>query len=532
MVLNGDPSVLLTDPEQRNHQLRRPGVDRPYFWAFTEIADKLRGLFDPGFSWSAFFASEKDGLPSEQIAYLNALLKNAKGTPVLKFCRSAGRMRAMRAYFPGVHVYLWREPRGQWWSDKTSGCFDLMGQRVYGAAKLPAVLCAVREQWGIDGIRPRSLRAWANYGAFYGLWLFSWLEARHHMDMNVCIDGLAMIEGYRSDVMRQLAERGVCNVDLGSCRMVSDEWTPEEDGFYSWIEAGVVDTFVSHGYAREDVQEAIALSGQIRAMRVSEHPSSRAQALRQGAMRLMDALAQTSGERDALRKRLPEARCGHPDQGFGGATYAQFGEDIVVVNIFHRMGIEKPSYIDIGAHHPINVSNTALLYMRGSRGINIEANPNLMKNFYEMRPDDINLNVGVSKEPGVLKLYMIDQFSGRNSFSKQIADDFVAKNPSFSITAVKEIPTENFNAIIDRHANGACPDFLTIDAEGLDFEILESIDFVRYRPKVICVEVATGGDIDSSVQIARLLESNSYYVHFRTPGNLIFVLNEYKSLLH
>lgn len=57
------------------------------------------------------------------------------------------------------------------------------------------------------------------------------------------------------------------------------------------------------------------------------------------------------------------------------------------------MGIKKPSYIDIGAHHPYEISNTAIFYMNGCRGVNVEANPNLIDEFYKERPDDIKQGV-------------------------------------------------------------------------------------------------------------------------------------------
>ena len=76
-------------------------------------------------------------------------------------------------------------------------------------------------------------------------------------------------------------------------------------------------------------------------------------------------------------------------------SYSQCGEDLLVQYIFNLRGIQKPSYIDIGANHPYFLSNTALFYEKGSRGINIEANPQLAENFKTHRPEDINLNIGI-----------------------------------------------------------------------------------------------------------------------------------------
>ena len=102
---------------------------------------------------------------------------------------------------------------------------------------------------------------------------------------------------------------------------------------------------------------------------------------------------------------------------FGNVTYSQHGEDLFLLNIFHLLGIEKPSYLDIGCHHPTIDSNTALLYQRGSRGINIDANPLLIPQFDEQRPEDINLNIGIGANPGKATFYQVDDRSGLNSFS-------------------------------------------------------------------------------------------------------------------
>ncbi len=73
----------------------------------------------------------------------------------------------------------------------------------------------------------------------------------------------------------------------------------------------------------------------------------------------------------------------HPDQRFGGVTHAQHGDDIIIRAVFDNLGIDNPSYLDIGAHHPTNISNTKLFYDAGSRGINVEANPNLFFTVYD-----------------------------------------------------------------------------------------------------------------------------------------------------
>jgi len=206
----------------------------------------------------------------------------------------------------------------------------------------------------------------------------------------------------------------------------------------------------------------------------------------------------------------------HPDQLFGDKTYAQHGDDIVIRVLFNSLGINTPSYLDVGAHHPETISNTKLFYDTGSRGINVEANPELHKLFVEQRPGDVNLNVGVGTKSGFQDFYMIDSHSGRNTFVKKVAEEFVRDYPEFSITEVKQIPVFTVEQVLQHHA---LPDFLSIDIEGLDYDVLTSIDYRRYPFKVICVEIQP----HSEEGIRSLLFNSGYATVIRCGSNLIFI---------
>ncbi len=226
-------------------------------------------------------------------------------------------------------------------------------------------------------------------------------------------------------------------------------------------------------------------------------------------------------ETSALHTTYP----GHADQAFGHITYAQHGEDLILMNLFKILEIDQPAYLDIGAHHPFNISNTALLYARGSSGVNVEANPNLIDAFRKLRPRDTNVNVGISLAEGELDFYCIDDFSGRNTFDPKAAQDFVAMNPEFKIRSVLKIPTMTLNAIVDKYCNGIFPDFLSIDIEGLDLPVLKDVDFSTSHPKVICVEVVSGANTDISDELKQVLKQKDYSLYVKTIGNGIFIHN-------
>jgi FkbM family methyltransferase len=204
-------------------------------------------------------------------------------------------------------------------------------------------------------------------------------------------------------------------------------------------------------------------------------------------------------------------------QAFGGRIYSQWGEDIIALNIFHQLGVGKPTYLDLGAHHPFDISNTALLYLRGSRGINVEPSPNLIGAFKEHRPEDVNLCIGVAPTSCVMNFFVSDPASGRNSFVREQAEEH---------GAVTAVPTtvKSVNDIVRDHAGGVFPDFLSVDVEGWDCEIIKSIDYAKWSPKVICVEMFCGmhGQFNYSTDIKRALRDH-YFMLLKCGANGIFV---------
>ncbi len=241
--------------------------------------------------------------------------------------------------------------------------------------------------------------------------------------------------------------------------------------------------------------------------------------------RLIHIELKTDGVLDRLDKIAVETNTyrGHPDQAFGYTTYSQYGEDLIILNIFQILGIRQPSYLDVGAHHPFNISNTALLYLRGSRGINVEANPNLIDLFTQHRSEDINLNVGVAPTCGTLDFYFIDDFSGRNTFCREVADEFIRLNPHFSIQKILPVPVTTIEDIIADHANGRFPDLLNLDVEGLDVDILCCTSFDKSFPTVICVESELNEESNRARRLMDLLRGQNFELYARTVGNLIFV---------
>lgn len=212
---------------------------------------------------------------------------------------------------------------------------------------------------------------------------------------------------------------------------------------------------------------------------------------------------------------------------FLNKSYSQCGEDRIIRYIFLLKGIKKPSYMDIGAHDPEYLSNTALFYKLGSKGINIEPNPVLYKKFLKARPTDLNINIGISERDIRLDFYIMDD-SSLSTFSKIEYEKLLESGKK--LNKVVNVNLSSFKSVFNKVKDFILPDFLSIDTEGMDLEIIKSIDYNSFQPKVICIESRKYSNVGKGEKIQEIfdfLESKGYHEYANTNLNSIFVLNEF-----
>jgi FkbM family methyltransferase len=206
--------------------------------------------------------------------------------------------------------------------------------------------------------------------------------------------------------------------------------------------------------------------------------------------------------------------------------YSQYGEDRIIWEAFQVLGIEKPSYLDLGAHHPFKISNTAYFYERGCRGVTVEPNPALIQDFSDYRPEDITLNVGISEEEGVADFYIFKLNSSHNTFSIDTARAFEIRQPDNPIVKTVKLRTTTVSKIIKEYCNGQFPAFMDIDIEGLEWEVLNQLEFDGSKPVIIMVEVVHNQD-KTITDFNELLKRMGYTPYCRTTANIIYVDNNY-----
>jgi FkbM family methyltransferase len=211
----------------------------------------------------------------------------------------------------------------------------------------------------------------------------------------------------------------------------------------------------------------------------------------------------------------------------GKLSYAQQGEDIVLWQILvYVLGIERPTYMDIGAHHPVFNNNTYFLYERGSRGVLVEPNPGLHRVLEQVRPRDALVRAGIgATAQAEADFYIIggSEDAQLNTFSREQAETLVKRsNGRYTIERVMKIPLLSINQLMRKHWNGP-PNLLSVDTEGYDLAILRSLDFKALRPDVVCVETVEIGGRRLLTEIMQLMAKNGYEARGGSFVNTIFV---------
>ena len=152
-------------------------------------------------------------------------------------------------------------------------------------------------------------------------------------------------------------------------------------------------------------------------------------------------------------------------------SFSQFGEDLFIADFFANQ--KEGKYVDLGAFHPMRLSNTYLLHKKGWSGTNIDLNPITIDLFNLARKNDDNICCLIAGKDNLLKDVYFEDWSAANSLTS-----------NENLSEKKKMKTRTFESLIYKDF-----DFLNIDLEGHDYEILQTIDFKKFNPKLICVEI-------------------------------------------
>lgn len=210
-------------------------------------------------------------------------------------------------------------------------------------------------------------------------------------------------------------------------------------------------------------------------------------------------------------------------------TNSQSGEDAILAYVISRVGIgmNECRYLDLGANRPIEGSNTNFFYQRGATGVLVEANPQLIPALKEQRDGDVILNKCIdSKEGTTLKFYIMSD-DGLSTPNQEQVEEIQKKNPDVHVASVVDVESITVNQIMQSYFEDSAPQIMSIDVEGKDLEILQSIDFSKYRPFLIVIEMieysVESVSLTRNVEILNYMESQGYQEYAFTGINSIFI---------
>jgi FkbM family methyltransferase len=164
-------------------------------------------------------------------------------------------------------------------------------------------------------------------------------------------------------------------------------------------------------------------------------------------------------------------------------SYAQRFEDLTLMRCFGAQA--DGFYVDIGAGHPVHDNVSFAFYLKGWHGITVEPNPALARLSKAVRPRDSSHQMLVGAAAGEATFYLVEDFHG---FSTMIEAHARAAQTEFGKRSqALTLPVTTLQALCERHAPDAI-DFLKVDVEGAEREVLLGGDWRRFRPKIVVVE--------------------------------------------
>ncbi len=203
-------------------------------------------------------------------------------------------------------------------------------------------------------------------------------------------------------------------------------------------------------------------------------------------------------------------------------SYAQRFEDL---HLLRALG-DRPDgfYVDIGAGHPVVDNVSFAFYLKGWRGIAVEPNPALARLNAAVRPRDRVVQALAGGKAGTATFYLVDEFHGLSTMIEPHARRAVEQFGKTSRPI--ELPVVPLSELCAAHAPERI-DFLKVDVEGAETEVLRGADFGRHRPKVVLVEALAPYSLDPAWETFEpLLTSAGYRFVFFDTLNRYYVAEE------
>ena len=196
----------------------------------------------------------------------------------------------------------------------------------------------------------------------------------------------------------------------------------------------------------------------------------------------------------------------------------EFGEDIFISRFFKNK--LTGNYVDIGCYHPIKGSLTYNLFQKGWKGINVDLSKVSIDLFKLSRPKDINIQAAITDFDGETFYYENGPINQQNSLKEN--------------SELKKIPIKAIKLSTILKQNKLTKiDFLNIDVEGFDFNVLSTLDFSEIKPTMICIEennYNTQKILETNTH--KYLQNNEYFLASKIGVSLIYIDQNYENKMN
>ena len=163
-------------------------------------------------------------------------------------------------------------------------------------------------------------------------------------------------------------------------------------------------------------------------------------------------------------------------------SYSISNVDLIIDRLLNNTN--KGIYIDIGCNHPIKYNNTYILYKKGWKGINVDADKTSIKLFNQFRKNDHNVNAIVSDNEEIKELYYYHSRAAINTLSKNLVDS----RPTKPKNIIKKKSTTLNKIIEESPFKNNKINLLSIDVENHEYEVLKNFSFSKYKIDIIVTE--------------------------------------------
>lgn len=200
--------------------------------------------------------------------------------------------------------------------------------------------------------------------------------------------------------------------------------------------------------------------------------------------------------------------------------YSQWGEDKIIGEFFKN--VNNGIYLDIGCFHPFMYSNTCLLFKKGWNGINIDINPTSIDLFNIARPQDVNLCTTINYERKIYDVFYDDPLSPVNTIDEKFYKNL--KKTFFRNEKKIQVESKSIDEILKISKINKKINFINIDAEGKDYELLTQIKIDKLNPNLIAIETHNidESEIETFPLIKKYMENNNYNVYQRVGPTTLF----------